>query len=240
MDESKRMIAIAKRSIHRHFNPPFLKTNSSRKPSFRSPRRFNNFRVIESIYSQEKALYESHHPPHLPRLKQKASREASKDRLMKQYRERKRQETSLDWTQHCKHLSGCAVDGYPNSLTHSWGQQLSLPDSPRPIRTAKVTNLIDQCKGVERSSALISTVRKLQTATQGFQLHLNSTQQTIQQLDSSPGDLLEPLFALRRESDAFILQDAHRYATEDFDTFNRINRMIERQRKRRQLSLEIQ
>jgi len=90
---------------------------------------------------------------------------------------------------------------------------------------------------VERSSALISTVRRLQTATQGFELHLNSTQQTIQQLDSTPGDLLEPLFALRRESDAYILQDAHRYATEDFDTLNRLNRMIERQRKRRQLSL---
>lgn len=159
---------------------------------------------------------------------------------MKEYRERKLEKAGLNWSRHCKHLSGCAVDGYPNSLTHSWGKSVTDEASPRPIRTAKVSHLIAQCREVEPSSDLISTVRRQQTANHSFEILLNSTQQTIQQLDSSPGDLLEPLYALRRESDAFILQDAHRYAAENSDTFSRINRMIERQRKRRQLSLEIQ
>lgn len=159
---------------------------------------------------------------------------------MQEYRERKLEKAGLDWSRHCKHLSGCVVDGYPNSLTHSWGKSEREEASPRPIRTAKVSHLIAQCREVEPSSDLISTVRRQQTANHSFETLLNSTQQTIQQLNSSPGDLLEPLYALRRESEAYILQDAHRYAAENSDTFSRINRMIERQRKRRQLSLEIQ
>ena len=228
MDESRRDIDRAKRRIRRHFNQPVPTSDS-----YRSPRRFNNFRVIESIYSQEKSLYEMKCTNKLPGVK--GGRKQSRGGLMEEYRERK---GSMQRGNHTsKQMNGCVVDGYPNTLTNSWGR--GFPElRHHPVRTAKLTRVIAQCRGVGRSSGLISTLRRQQTAHHSFSDHLNATELTIQQLDFSPGDLLEPLYSLRRESEACIIEDAQRYAVENNDNVSHLHRMIERQRKRRQMSVD--
>ena len=256
MDEPKHLIASKKAVIHHHFASTSFPSVTSQCPSLRPVRKSSNFRATEAIYMHDKDRFTAGvnvHRVRLPKVerKERPPRYKSMRRFEpRSYRSgRKKTADSLSPKKplSSKQWSGCWLDGYPHSLTNTWGASKELLTrssrrtvsihSLQPALKEKVGSVIEKCKEVERSSSQLKLVKKEKQLALSLESFINVTERTLEQLNTSPGELLIPMYAMRREADSAILLDAQQFVHEDRsnlnETTNKITRMIEREARRR-------